>query len=79
MTATSRSTDPLNGSLKGANLGIVAFEVLSVTQLTGFSSSSLPKVDIRILDADEVCEGPLTLFEDAPEPTSSSEPFDVVP
>ncbi|MBI4608338.1 MAG: hypothetical protein HY726_04950 [Candidatus Rokubacteria bacterium] len=70
---------PLNGSLKGANLGTVAFDVLAVTQLTGFSSSSLPQVEIRILDADEVCEGPLGLFVTAPEPTSSSEPFDVVP
>ena len=70
---------PLNGSLKGANLGTVAFKVNSVTQLTGFSSSSLPKVEIEILDAVEVCEGPLTLFTDAPAPISSSEPFDVVP
>jgi choice-of-anchor C domain-containing protein len=70
---------PLNGSLKGANLGIVAFEVLAVTQLTGLSSSSLPKVEIRILDAESVCGGPLTLFTEAPEPISSSEPFDVVP
>jgi hypothetical protein len=49
-----------------------------VTQLTGQSSGSLPKVEIRILDADTVCAGPLTLF-DAPAPISSSEPFDVVP
>ena len=71
---------PLDGSLKGANLGIVAFRVISVTTLTGFSSSSLPKVEIEILDAEEVCDcATLTLFTDAPEPTSSSEPFDVVP
>jgi hypothetical protein len=70
--------DPLNGSLKGANLGIVAFEVLDVTQLTGQSSGSLPKVEIRILDADQVCAGPLTLF-DAPAPISSSIPHDVIP
>jgi hypothetical protein len=70
--------DPLNGSLKGANLGIVAFEVLDVSRLTGQSSGSLPQVQIRILDADEVCAGPLSLF-DAPAPTSSSEPFDVDP
>jgi hypothetical protein len=70
--------DPLNGSLKGANLGIVAFEVLDVTQLTGQSSGSLPKVDIRILDADQVCAGPLQLF-DAPAPISSSIPYDVIP
>ena len=71
--------DPLDGSLKGANLGTVAFEVVSVTELTGFSSSSLPRVDIKILDAEEVCEEELELFTDAPEPVSSSEPFDVVP
>jgi len=70
---------PLDGSLKGANLGIVAFKVSSVTQLTGFSSSSLPEVEIEILDAEEVCEDPLKLFTDAPEPDSSSEPFDVIP
>ena len=70
---------PLTGSLKGANLGTVAFEVLMVMKLTGFSSSSLPQVEIQILDANEVCEGALTLFEGAPEPISSSEPFDVVP
>ena len=71
--------DPLNGSLKGANLGTVAFEVLSVTALTGFSSSSLPAVEIMILNAEDVCEGALELFTDAPEPESSSEPFDVEP
>ncbi len=70
---------PLNGSLKGDTLGTVAFEVLSVTQLTGGSSSALPKVDIQILNANDVCEGALLLFTDAPAPTSSSEPFDVVP
>ena len=71
--------EPVNGSLKGANLGTVAFEVLAVNQLFGFSPSSLPEVEIRILDAGEVCEGELELFTDAPEPISSSEPFDVVP
>ena len=70
--------DPLQGSLKGDNQGTVAFEVSSVTQSTG-SSSALPEVEIQILDADEVCEGAQNLFTDAPEPTSSSEPFDVVP
>lgn len=71
--------NPLTGSLRGANLGTVAFEVISVTPSTGFSSSSLPEVEIRILDSEEVCEGALTPFADAPEPISSSEPFDVVP
>ena len=70
--------DPIDGSLKGSNLGIAAWEILSVTQLTG-SSSSLPKVEIAILDASRVCEGPLTGFSDAPDLVSSSEPFDVTP
>ena len=69
----------IDGSLKGANLGTVAFEVISVTQLTGFSSSSLPRVEIKILDAEVICAGELLLFLDAPEPISSSEPFDVMP
>ncbi len=59
----------------GANLGTVAFEVVSVTPLAG-SSSSLPEVEVLILNADELCEDPLTLFEDAPEPMTSSEPFE---
>jgi len=76
--------DPINGSLKGDNLGVVAFEVLSVVKLDGFSSSSLPEVGITLLDATNndgtgVCQGPLQLFLDAPEPTSSSEPEDVGP
>ena len=71
--------DPIDGSLKGANLGTVAFEVISVTALTGHSSSSLPKVEIEILDAEDVCERELELITDAPEPESSSEPFDVAP
>jgi len=63
---------PLNGSLRGATLGTVAFKVTSVTTSNGFSSSSLPEVKIEILDAEEVCEGELTLFTDAPKPISSS-------
>jgi len=69
--------DPLDGSLKGDNLGIVAFKVISVSQLFGFSSSSLPEVEIEILDAEDVCDEELELFTDAPVPISSSEPFDV--
>ncbi len=64
--------DPLDGSLKGANLGTVAFEVVDVRARTDGSSSSLPEVDIEILDAECVCEGELDLFLDAPEPISSS-------
>ncbi len=45
--------------------------------LEGASSSSLPEVEVEILDAVEVCEGNLKLAPDAPELISSSEPFDV--
>ena len=44
----SMNYDPLDGSLKGANLGRVAFEVISVKALTGWSSSTLPEVEIEI-------------------------------
>ncbi len=71
--------DPLDGSLKGANLGIVAFKVISVTARSDGSSSSLPEVEIEILDAEDCDCDTLTLFMDAPEPISSSEPFDVDP
>jgi hypothetical protein len=67
---------PLNVSLKGANLGTVAFEVGTVTPLAELSSSSLPQVEVEILDAEKVCEEPLQLFTESPEPTSSSEPPD---
>jgi hypothetical protein len=70
---------PLLGNLMGANLGIVAFEVLAVQQRFDGSSGSLPRVTIRILDADEVCAGELLLFANAPVPASSSEPYDVAP
>ena len=70
---------PLNGSLKGANLGLAAFEVEDVTQLTGYSSGSLPKVEIEIRDAAQVCNGPLDLLREAPAPQSSSEPYDTAP
>ncbi len=71
--------DPLDGSLKGEKLGVVAFTVDAVTKLEGFSSSTLPEVDLTIRDAETVCEGDLELFIDAPEPISSSEPFDIDP
>ena len=60
------------------NVGFAAFEVLSVDKLNGFSSSSLPKVKILILDANEICFVPLLLF-DAPIPFTSSEPSDIDP
>ena len=56
------------------------FEVIDLRSLTGeFSSSTLPEVDIIIRDAETICEGDLELVTDAPEPLSSSEPFDVEP
>lgn len=70
---------PLLGSLKGANLGIVAFDVLDVRRRVGGSTGSLPRVSIRIRDAADVCAGPLALFANAPVPQSSSEPHDVAP
>lgn len=70
---------PLEGNLKGANLGMVAFEVLSVSQRTDGSSGSLPAVSIRILNVTELSDFGLALFSNVPTPTSSSEPFDVAP
>lgn len=70
---------PLQGNLMGANLGIVAFEVLEVRERRDGSSGSLPRATIRILDADAACAGPLVLFANAPVPASSSEPYDVAP
>jgi hypothetical protein len=55
--------EPITGSLMGATLGIVGFEVEELTE----SSSTLPKVTITILDANEVCGGPLALFTEAAE------------
>ena len=70
---------PLTGSIDEDNLGTVAFEVIEVTELTGFGSGALPQVRIKILDAELVCEASLRLFTEAPVPTSSSVPFDTVP
>jgi hypothetical protein len=68
---------PLIGSLKGANLGTVAFHVDAVNSPPRGSSSSLPNVLVTILDARTVCTEPPLLFTGAPPPTSSSAPFDV--
>lgn len=75
----STNYSPLNGNLMGANLGIVAFDVLEVTERTDGSSSSLPRVKILIRDVTEVVALPLHLFANAPVPESSSEPFDIRP
>ena len=70
---------PLNGSLKGENLGIVAFDVLEVRKRTDGSSGSLPAVRIRIREVSEASGAALKLFSNAPRPRSSSEPFDINP
>jgi hypothetical protein len=58
--------EPANGSLKGATLGIVGFQVVSMEPLSE-SSPTLPKATITILDANQVCGGPLALFTEAAE------------
>jgi len=70
---------PLNCNLKGENLGLVAFDVLEVTERTDGSTGSLPKVKIMIRSVDEALTVPLVLFSNAPVPQSSSEPFDKAP
>lgn len=70
---------PLQGNLMGANLGLVAFDVLQVTERTDASTSSLPNVTIRIRDASQISSRTLQLFQNAPVPQSSSEPFDIKP
>ncbi|MCP4424410.1 MAG: tandem-95 repeat protein, partial [Chloroflexi bacterium] len=54
----SMNYDPLEGSLKGANLGLIAFDILAVGQPNG---DELPDVTIRILDTDDICAGLLTI------------------
>lgn len=71
--------DPLNGNLQGANLGMVALEVLNVTRRTDGSSGSLPQVSVRIKDVEQAKASQLMLFSNAPKPRSSSEPFDINP
>lgn len=68
---------PLNGNIKGANLGLVAFDVLKVDTRTDGSSSSLPRVTVRIRNVQDVFNWPLVLFDNAPAPISSSVPFDI--
>ena len=70
---------PLQGNLMGSNLGLVAFDVLQVTERTDSSNISLPSVTLRIRDAAEVTNGSLKLFVNAPIPVSSSDPLDISP
>lgn len=71
--------NPLDGSLKGANLGMVALEVVKVTRRTGGSSGSLPRITVRIVNVEAAASTSLKLFSNAPAPLSSSEPFDIAP
>lgn len=71
--------DPIEGNLQGKNLGVVAFEVISVTERTDSSDSDLPSVLLKILNADEIRDLELNLFSNAPIPESSSEPEDTIP
>lgn len=73
----NRSTFPFtDANLQGETLGIVAFRVDEVRRLRNFSSSTLPEVQLTILDTG-VC-GARSLF-DAPVPRSSSVPNDIDP
>jgi hypothetical protein len=69
----------MSGNLQGANLGVVALEVLSVTKRTDGSSGSLPKISVKIKDVEAAKAAQLKLFANAPIPKSSSEPFDINP
>jgi hypothetical protein len=70
---------PLQGNLQGANLGMVALQVISVTKRTDGSSGSLPQISVKIKNVEEAKAATLKLFSNAPVPKSSSEPFDINP
>jgi hypothetical protein len=76
--------NPINGSLKGTYLGRAAFRIVSVTSrigTAGASSTSLPVVRIEIVNPATVFAGTFALLTNgqAPTPTSSSTPRDVLP
>ena len=73
----STNFSPLEANLMGANLGLVAFDVVAVKTRTDGSSGSLPRVTIAIRAVDAALAAPLKLFDNAPVPVSSSEPFDI--
>ena len=58
---------------------MAAFLVQDVVYLSGFSSSTLPRVKVQIADANQVCAGTLGLNSTAPVPSSSSVPADIRP
>ncbi|MCX2743074.1 hypothetical protein OO013_04315 [Mangrovivirga sp. M17] len=70
---------PLEGNIKGENLGIVAFIVENVksSQNSG-GSSLLPVVTVKIVDAEQYINEEMFLFSNVPVPASSSEPMDVI-
>lgn len=69
---------PLQANLMGENLGLVGFTVVDVTTRTDGSSSSLPRVRVKIENADNLKQETIYFFSNAPVPTSSSEPYDVI-
>jgi hypothetical protein len=63
--------DQRTGDLRGANLGTVAFQVLSLAPSTDASPLSLPNVEVRIRDARTLCKGPFALLTDAEAPAGA--------
>jgi len=70
---------PLNGSLKGSNLGQGCVWDRERHQADERPSGSLPQVEAKVLDSDAVCSHELALLSAAPVPASSSLSFDVIP
>jgi len=70
---------PLEGNLRGANLGLVAFEVIEIKQKTGGSNLDLPVVTVKILNVESISQFGIVLFSNAPEPQSPSLPVDTDP
>jgi hypothetical protein len=75
----STNYSPINANLMGANLGVVAFEVLEVKERTDASTGSLPRVTVKILGVSDLQNLKINLFKNAPVPESSSVPLDVRP
>lgn len=75
----STNYNPLNSNLQGANLGLVALKVMDVRKRTDGSTSSLPRVTVKIMSVEAAKAATLKLFSNAPIPQSSSVPFDVTP
>jgi hypothetical protein len=65
----------VNGNLQGETLGVVVFRVNEVRTLNNFSSSTLPEVQITILDPASYSYSNFMLLS-APVPASSSVPND---